>query len=131
MNALAEKTDVLKMTLQQLMELVVVELLDVKRILFSRYLPVREFIGSRYDQQAGRLKQPVHFGQKLILFRDVFDRFEADNNIKGVILMDWHGRDRTDDELERLACVFLFGVTDDVFVDIHAHDRRRGFGKDI
>ena len=57
MNALAEKTDVLKMTLQQLMELVEVELLDVKRILFSRYLPVREFIGSRYDQQAGRLKQ--------------------------------------------------------------------------
>src|SRR5439155_3990458 len=121
MNALAEKTDVSKMTAEELVELVEVEFLHMKWIRFRRYVLICDFVWSRHDKHAIRLKQPFDLAQKFFLFLDVLDSFEADNDIERVILADWDGCDGADNELESFAAIPLGGVTDGVFVNIHAH----------
>ena len=86
MHVLSQVAHAGEVPVQKRIELLKVELFDVKRIRGLLAPAVDLFVGSGYKAQPAGLQQPLDLLQEFIVVFDVFNGFETHDDVKRMIL---------------------------------------------
>ncbi len=111
-----------KVAAQQLLELIAVELFEMKRVVDTGLIAVAGFIGRGQHQPAFRLQHPLELGQQAVVVFEVLDGLKTHHRIHGAIV---NGQ-RQGLALFELAVGLLIprlGVRHRLTIHVHPHHR--------